>query len=102
LQITARFIGLSGANPPKTLWRYPAQQRTRDKKNPVIIFFPVSENSGKVFFWIHYTLEKYQQKGKKIYLLGIEFSRDKKNIQHFICEDEIGMMNAEQEKSQDM
>ncbi|MCD6272362.1 MAG: PD-(D/E)XK nuclease domain-containing protein [Deltaproteobacteria bacterium] len=27
---------------------------------------------------------KYQQKGKKIYLVGIEFSRDDKNIKNFM------------------
>ncbi|MCD4787615.1 MAG: PD-(D/E)XK nuclease domain-containing protein, partial [Desulfobacterales bacterium] len=48
--------------------------------------------------------EKYQQKGKKIYLVGIEFSKDDKNIQNFMWEDwtEMGMINAKQEKSQDM
>jgi len=30
--------------------------------------------------------EKYQQKGKKIYLVGIEFSRDDKNIKNFMWE----------------
>jgi hypothetical protein len=46
--------------------------------------------------------EKYQQKGKKIYLVGIEFSKDHKNIQNFIWEEEIGIINAEQEKRQDI
>ncbi len=31
--------------------------------------------------------EKYQQKGKKIYLIGIEFSRDDKNIKNFMWEE---------------
>jgi len=31
--------------------------------------------------------EKYQQKGKKIYLVGIEFSRDDKNIKNFMWEE---------------
>ncbi|WDN88465.1 hypothetical protein BuS5_01433 [Desulfosarcina sp. BuS5] len=31
--------------------------------------------------------EKYQQKGKRIYLVGIEFSRDDKNIQNFMWEE---------------
>ena len=31
--------------------------------------------------------EKYQQKGKKIYLVGIEFSRDDKNIKKFMWEE---------------
>jgi len=31
--------------------------------------------------------EKYQQKGKKVYLVGIEFSRDDKNIQNFMWEE---------------
>ena len=32
--------------------------------------------------------EKYQQKGKKIYLIGIEFSKDDKNIKNFMWEEE--------------
>ena len=31
--------------------------------------------------------EKYQQKGKKIYLIGIEFSKDDKNIKNFTWEE---------------
>ncbi|MDL1963514.1 MAG: ATP-binding protein [Deltaproteobacteria bacterium] len=34
--------------------------------------------------------EKYQQKGKKIYLVGIEFSKNDKNIKNFMWEEEIG------------
>jgi len=29
--------------------------------------------------------EKYQQKGKKIYFVGVEFSKDDKNIKNFIA-----------------
>ena len=32
--------------------------------------------------------EKYQQKGEKIYLIGIEFSKDDKNIKNFMWEEE--------------
>lgn len=36
--------------------------------------------------------EKYQQKGKKIYLVWIEFSKNDKNIKKFMWEEEIGMI----------
>ena len=35
--------------------------------------------------------EKYQQKENKIYLIGIEFSRNDKNITNFMWEEKIGM-----------
>ncbi len=37
--------------------------------------------------------EKYRQKGKNIYLVGIEFSRDDKNIKNFVWEEEMNIQH---------